>query len=99
MGLVWQRGTRLGGLTYVNENTVGWDEGGVVLEEEGGGDLWSGGGMLVMTEEEGLGGNVHFSHDVGSFFGFLAFYFAFVLVLLQSCIALSDYSLCLRRGQ
>ena len=59
--------------------------------------VWS--GMLAVTEDEGLGGNVHFSHDVGSFFGFLAFYLAFVLVLLQSCIALSDYSLYLRRGQ
>ena len=27
------------GLTHINQDAVGWDEGGIVLEEEGGGDL------------------------------------------------------------
>lgn len=65
----------------VDEDGVGRDEGGVVLEEEGRGDLGametSGSDCVGETEQ------VHFADDFIAFGFSLAFYFAFCLVFLS----------------
>lgn len=62
------------------------------MEEEGGGDLWSGYYISVfMLRREGIG-ILHFSHDFGAFFRFLAFDFTFLCVLLETSIVLAEDS-------
>ena len=71
----------------VNEDGVGRDEGGVVLEEERGGDLWSVVVRLVSevqnASESEWWGPIHFADDLVAFGFPLGFYLAFVLVLLS----------------
>lgn len=86
---VWER-------KFVDRDGVGWDKAGVVLEEEGRGNLRSTGRLvlLVWTRLRGVEGrDAHFSYNFTTGDFFLIFYLSLVLVLLEACIALPDYSL------
>jgi hypothetical protein len=75
---------------------VGWDKAGVVLEEEGRGNLRSPGRLvlLVWTRLRGVEGKGRtFLVQFHCRRLFSCFYLSFVLVLLEACIALPDYSL------
>ena len=93
----------------IDEHAVGWNEGGIVLKEEGGRNLGTGrilvrGVFIILlvsiSFSWGMGcdvEDVHFAHNLALlYFLLLSRFLSCLLIYLQTRIALSDDSLDLR---